>query len=699
MPLRSQYIEGKVAIYTDAQGVLVRNPADTDDEPQNDHEERPRKRAKRTTRSKGSLTDEDNLVASNSKRQRIPEQFRKVRGKLGLLERLAKDMPLDVILEIFCYLDPGDLLRLARTTKDLRGILMSKSSEFVWRTARENVEGLPPRPEDLNEPQYAHLLYESYCHICGRKYCYDVFWSFRMRCCKNCASATFLRCSDPAFIAGLPHDYRTLCQVILPWEYLKGSRSERDIVFHAGIAARYKTEFQKLQTRDERNQWIARKTNERLTREKHANSCQRWLQARLNQRSDELEDLREQRREAILERLEEIGWREEAELSMKNIWQEDDFSFHKLVRQPKKLTNYGWNVIKTELIEWLTERKEDRLEELRRKTLSCRYKLLSVEFDQSKSRHDLRDPFPGKCDILTSKYFEDLIWDTPMDEEITAESMKSKFLEHFPLIVDQWRPAKIEELVQVMQTFRPGASVSDLHLATTVFECTKCLPRTLMHYPQMFYHRCCFQNRETNSARMAEIQYIFSNPWSSKSLALSVSGSQIAKGIVEACSLDPTTATIQDLYNANPLIECVDCNISPGSWYGRLFMRWPSAIGDAKHRSHKLSINNFGDKTQQVLASEPSDNLLFSACCVYCHDTEITDMSSLQEHLRLHHNDVLDWGIDDCIFPLSLADARTHIYWSPDIELGHLCRTFLYKGYDTSNYSWGRALSPISDFD
>lgn len=42
---------------------------------------------------------------------------------------------------------------------------MSKSSESIWRTARENVEGLPPRPNDLNEPQYAHLCYESYCHV------------------------------------------------------------------------------------------------------------------------------------------------------------------------------------------------------------------------------------------------------------------------------------------------------------------------------------------------------------------------------------------------------------------------------------------------------------------------------------------------------------------------------------------------------
>ncbi|KAF9060710.1 hypothetical protein BDP27DRAFT_1236376 [Rhodocollybia butyracea] len=120
---------------------------------------------------KSKVTDmrEDDQTAESSAtkkgKNRMPEQFRNVRGRLGLLERLAKDVPLDVILEIFCYLEPGDLLRLARTTKDLRSILMSKSSESIWRTARENVQGLPPRPNDLNEPQYAHLCYESYCHV------------------------------------------------------------------------------------------------------------------------------------------------------------------------------------------------------------------------------------------------------------------------------------------------------------------------------------------------------------------------------------------------------------------------------------------------------------------------------------------------------------------------------------------------------
>ncbi|KIK57099.1 hypothetical protein GYMLUDRAFT_773837 [Collybiopsis luxurians FD-317 M1] len=95
----------------------------------------------------------------------MPQQFRKVRGKFALLERLTQGVPLDVVFEIFCYLDPGDLLRLARTSKELRNLLMSKTSITIWHSSRENLPGLPPPSKDLNEPQYAQLLFYDRCDL------------------------------------------------------------------------------------------------------------------------------------------------------------------------------------------------------------------------------------------------------------------------------------------------------------------------------------------------------------------------------------------------------------------------------------------------------------------------------------------------------------------------------------------------------
>lgn len=49
--------------------------------------------------------------------------------------------------------------------QDLRDILMHRSAIPVWRAARDNIDGLPGLPDDLSEPQYAHLAFYIHCHV------------------------------------------------------------------------------------------------------------------------------------------------------------------------------------------------------------------------------------------------------------------------------------------------------------------------------------------------------------------------------------------------------------------------------------------------------------------------------------------------------------------------------------------------------
>ena len=58
-----------------------------------------------------------------------------------------------------------DLLNLARTCKSLRGLLMHKSSAFLWKTTLRQVEGLPECPADLAEPEYTNLVFYNRCHV------------------------------------------------------------------------------------------------------------------------------------------------------------------------------------------------------------------------------------------------------------------------------------------------------------------------------------------------------------------------------------------------------------------------------------------------------------------------------------------------------------------------------------------------------
>ena len=60
---------------------------------------------------------------------------------------------------------PYDILRLSRTTKALRGVLMSRSSRSIWMQAFLGIPGLPPCPSWLTEPQFSQLAFDNYCYV------------------------------------------------------------------------------------------------------------------------------------------------------------------------------------------------------------------------------------------------------------------------------------------------------------------------------------------------------------------------------------------------------------------------------------------------------------------------------------------------------------------------------------------------------
>jgi len=59
-------------------------------------------------------------------------------------------------------------LHLAWTSKALRALLLNRSSASIWKQTFHNLPfPQPPKcPDDLNEPQYAELLFRKACHVC-----------------------------------------------------------------------------------------------------------------------------------------------------------------------------------------------------------------------------------------------------------------------------------------------------------------------------------------------------------------------------------------------------------------------------------------------------------------------------------------------------------------------------------------------------
>ncbi|KAJ4491659.1 hypothetical protein C8R41DRAFT_920279 [Lentinula lateritia] len=619
------------------------------------------------------------------------ERFKSARGKL---ERLAKDVPLDVI---FCHLDPGDLLRLARTSKDLRGLLMSKSLEAIWRVARANVEGLPPRPNDLNEPQYARLIYDAYCYVCNHKgRCENVLWRFRARVCKNCV-ITVLPLYNDDYLDKQPPEYRN--SDILPSEVvwfgleivsplfairyytaLSGIVPASITVASNKWATRYKAEYEALETPADREQWIRRKQKDLQEIREHSHLCRKWNRNRLDQRAIELNNLRDHRKTDILARLGKIGWREEVEhMEKRGMYRTHEqiyFEYARIVNQSRNLTEEGWVNIKDELVELLSNHRTARLEIETVHVIRARYVQLSQAYQHINSQSDCREPLPAIGDILTANVFENLIWDTPGEEQV---DFSAKLSEHLPHFIDKWRLAKIQELLMLVQKSKRGSTlpvVSDLYLATSIFESIQCTKA--MHYPQMFYHRCCFRNKcpsKISHKRMETFQshyYDFHEygPWTSRALVLSDHCLPVMQTIIKLCSLDPTTTTIQELYSANPLIQCVTCSSDQKS----LCLWWP-IVFSRDHWKHVLEIN-MSKKSKKAAKRilRKIDGRNDPICCVHCHQE--VDMSKLQQHLVESHKETIILDTPTPLHTSDLGDIQEHWYFNPRRPIQSLYRQF-----------------------
>jgi hypothetical protein len=66
----------------------------------------------------------------------------KVKGRRGQL-KLVIEMPFDILLEIFQYLPPADLLCLTKASKSLRALLLDRTTALpLWKFVRSRLLAL-----------------------------------------------------------------------------------------------------------------------------------------------------------------------------------------------------------------------------------------------------------------------------------------------------------------------------------------------------------------------------------------------------------------------------------------------------------------------------------------------------------------------------------------------------------------------------
>ncbi|PCH39663.1 hypothetical protein WOLCODRAFT_141352 [Wolfiporia cocos MD-104 SS10] len=129
------------------------------------------------------------------------------------------EMPWDILLLIFAWLGPRELLSLALTNRGFRLTLLADNAEPIWKAARTRLsEGPPDYPPDLSEASWAHLLFGDM--KCDMRSCesenseVEVPANFTLyrRVCKACMDKHLV--ADAEFIQTFPGYDKSILELI-----------------------------------------------------------------------------------------------------------------------------------------------------------------------------------------------------------------------------------------------------------------------------------------------------------------------------------------------------------------------------------------------------------------------------------------------------------------------------------------------------
>ncbi|EAU92367.2 hypothetical protein CC1G_00586 [Coprinopsis cinerea okayama7 len=568
--------------------------------------------------------DEDRPKRLPKRHQRSPSNKRqKRRGKLATFVNL----PLDILHEIFSHLHPYELLKLARTTKDFRRILMHKSSISTWRASFSELHNLPPCPPGMPEPAWANLCFSPHCHICLTPGVRNVEWRFRIRMCAKCAPnhliETYPLPSLDDLNRSIPGGFDIEIQNLPDIRYLlpnrEGKRFKR--VFMLEDLINFRDKFKALQTPEERLAFIdeQRKATEALNL--HATNCAAWSHNQADDRSDELSRLRQERRQAIIKKLEQLGYKKD----LQSIMPPDSLERQPFASKPQRLTERIWNNIKPAAIKFMDQMREKRLqrelEELAvaRKASACQY-LQQVKNSLLPCSNLLPEPpdfclLPGVTNILRKPLDVDVdastfaanlsdiqgMFATWRKDVVLPRLRQMMFAEEVRANV-KWEsadlpkgPAERPDSKTLAQTFtqegKRTISMAGLEqkmkLANTVYACRHCpigrsesveypsyfgFQDRLLFYPHVLGHPCLTRNRDEYyfpylgpSVKHDAALYLENSPgtvrtrWCVGNLAVDKKASEIAALVIQRVGLDPATATTDDMDRLDPWFHCAGC--------------------------------------------------------------------------------------------------------------------------------------------
>ncbi|KAF8162825.1 hypothetical protein B0H34DRAFT_296399 [Crassisporium funariophilum] len=514
----------------------------------------------------------------------------KVAAEMTVLDYLLS-MPIDIALEIFGLLEPLSILHLARTTKPLRRLLMSRSSITIWKRAKEAYPGIPKCPEGMSEPQYAYLAFDMTCHGCGQINATTTFWSAGLRACFTCRRTMWA--SDvivPSFtnlkksLKQIPslksaadlrklHCYRNLPPIV--------KAHLRRIVQHPGCsmsqARLWSMEFEKLRDAQSRATWSQQFKSRMAALDEHQIKFENWLDLRRSQRAANIARVQQHIKEGFMDKLIDLGWGKELELLKRNTCPlYTYFTEIRFSNIQAETFHEAWAAYKPILVQYLMDQRTLRLSRERREEVQSRYKYLQAELDDCRSTLSPDVVIPDISAIAAFPLVKTMLEAVTTDIPLTAETSENHSLSRIiPNVLTEWRLETDNKLLKLLQEVHPTSTKYQLPLATTMFCCIRCNQRTIP-YPRVLTHACAFLPIRHADGWPIYCQPADRLPWNADAcIKFSSNASKAAIDVVNLLNLDPAVATAREMDDMKCMLQCMTCKETPS---GRMSMEWSRAV-------------------------------------------------------------------------------------------------------------------------
>ncbi|KAF8960826.1 hypothetical protein BDZ97DRAFT_1832033 [Flammula alnicola] len=546
----------------------------------------PRKKKARGTKRK--------MYEDKESRAETHRHVKKTRGTDGRFDGLV-EMPLDVLYEIFGLLNPSDLLHLARAAKALRGVLMTRSAIFVWKLARSNIEGPPPCPDDLNEPQYANLLFADNCHFCLRTpSIVTIVWSARVRCCSKCLHRRFVKVTGN-WASDTVRGYPEMVAQWVPSVKVTQKTGVQTIYALKSIDRIWKNEYARIADCTDgttKYDWVTAKLNERRAIESHARDCNLWWMKMQPESDTHL--LVDRRKALVIEYLKELGWGEElSKIPPLDNSLENDRSVISICQQ--EVSQFGLSIFRSSLEEVVQDFQRKRL--LQEHTILLKYR-----------EHIIRRIVAECARVLPVAH---AIYPPPSElfrittEDPSLVDYSKEYPEAIrvtiPEIALRWQK-DIEDKLRGLITSACPEYMFDpstvLDLATTFFCCDNC--DEVMRHDHAMMHGCATRiHSYLDLYQRASSEVLQGVNWNSGiCIKFRPDILQLITRVVELSGFNPTTTTAREMDEANPIFECVDCdNIETG----RATMSWATVVSYPEHSCSRDTGNGLETMNLKVL--------------------------------------------------------------------------------------------------